>query len=381
MGSLYDSYSAYYSDPCLRNADRLWADVYLYDFSDYHEFCQQVSLLRKQFGSRKSLGEMSLTSSGSMGLPRHYQLGPHALYWIFQLERAVKSPEGTDSIIEVSSPLMFVNRPASFEPVTGDLPFPIRYTFRYSGDHRDYLSVLFRHLEKVDVPFVISGLPNTFLFLNAHKDFQSFVQTTRVRGLLSHDWEPFYRKRELIASGVHINDNCINWTTGVNFFTCKANQKHFFPLFVVESDGLINLMNLAEEPINSVDDLVEIGAQRSQCVCGRWYFPLRFFPHVECAIRNRLGKIVFDCELPEKLMAKYLNLQIIQTEERINIYNVTQDVNTEDHAILEDFLRSNDVPGEIVFFSTTSAMCGGKLPTFWAGRYFPMRWYPSQRFI
>jgi hypothetical protein len=372
---LSDKYAKYYANPSRKNAEILWSAIREYDFSDYTDFIAEVVKLRRSISPQISETDFFLESNGSIASPRKFPLGPHGLYWLFAIENVVKFPEGVSPVLGISGSFFSTRSPTwgRVDNERNELPFSQQYYFNGRMGHPAYLDKLCSYALSIPEPIIISSVPFNFSHLASCPEFVSLVHNSdKVVGLISLNWEAFFPKFRF--DGVHINDNCINWTTTVNFFTCRHNQRHFLPTFATETGSIINLLNLACPADYSIDDLVVIGRERIRCTCGRWRMPFSFIPHVDRAIRGKDG-IIYDCNLPEQLTSLYYNLQFLQSDDKVEVmYCLNGEF--KDRDILTSYFASHGL--EVGFSENQYFFAGGKLPVFWSGTCSRASWRGKQ---
>jgi len=369
---LLENYKKFYINPSFDNVNDLWSSILEYDFKDYDFFCADVKEFRKATVFRSNT-ELVLHSNGSTSTPRKFNLGPHSNFWLNSVERFVKFPHGLEnvkilnlfssSLSSMSSQEIYSLPSYTWHNWDGNGMLPIRHTIHYCMQRFALVPFLIKKSNQLG-PLFLMGQPFNFLYLNSHKEFQDFLlKSGKILGIVPVDWEPFFKKKGLLDAGFHINDNCVNWTTGVNFYTCKFNTKHFLPTFVIEKNGISNLINLASRPKYPVDDLMKISNTRQKCSCGRWYLPFVFIPHVKFAVR-RANEFIYDDSIVDRLDSQYYNLQFVQRGNIVDVLYISPDgMSKTDYSMIQDLLKGM----EIVFIKNSYALLGEKVLPYWSG--------------
>lgn len=369
-------YAQYYSKPTLENANRLWESISAYNFADYSEFVTEIVPLRQQ-AAQNDNNALSLQSNGSSQTPRSFLLGPHGLFWLQHIERKVKIL--TANIFNLGLSLSIPSSQFNFRTYNKNSQIvPVKYDFSMSPDRHDLIPKLLEKIESLPEQVILTSNPLAFLPLTAQKEMESYLLKGKIQSILPIGWEPFFKKRFLISQKVHINDNCVNWTTSLNFWTCPFNTKHFLPTFIMRNNDIVNLLNLTCSSNYPKDDLMIIDPQRSKCACGRWYLPFTFIPHIEFAIRSPDGRVIYDDTIPEELDSIYYNLQFVRTEIGIDILYSALEMSMHDAQWLQEFFEKYDLP--VTFHRNAYSLCGlSKNLPFWGKPHAYQHWRQHHR--
>lgn len=162
---------------------------------------------------------------------------------------------------------------------------------------------------------------NNLMFLLSDNYFVDFLLQNKERiSIINTGISPFFKKKKLLENGFHINDNMIDWYSGLNFYTCKYNKKHILPIFYAEENKSTNLLNLSLRgrmvPKSDYFDYSPLG----YCECGKTHYDLKFIPHIKTTPIVD-GEYFYDMEIPELLEGSYYNLQFVQIDEKtLDIY-------------------------------------------------------------
>jgi hypothetical protein len=197
---------------------------------------------------------------------------------------------------------------------------------------------------------VIRATPNIFLFLTSDSAFIEAIDTVKnhIHSLCTTDWEPFFRKPKNIL----VNDNMINWKTGVNFYTCENGFKHTLPIFILDNLYAMNILNMANKRKYVNDDIFTFG-DVSDCACGKKRLNFNIETHVDNKFRPNL-------DLIEKLKDHYTNLQF--TRSSVYFSTMSQTMSKNDEEIIRSWF------GDLEFINGKRLLTGrGKFYPFWEG--------------
>lgn len=235
------------------------------------------------------------------------------------------------------------------------------------GDFRDNgatITVNFRHPNSIRYladrfkerarrgRFTARFKPNTLLFLG-RSNFPDMINNVgELDRLVSFDFDPFYDDR---AFGGTVNDQMVNWKSGVNFYTCKEGTKHFIPIWYRDGNRYYNLLNLSDKNGIEVDDSIELG-NLQKCKCGRTYLDLRFIPHI-----NNCPNMGYAPTLARSLVNAYFNMQFYQSDKLYLAYTAV-DKDDDAQKIASEY-SAQLLPNTTVLVGTR-----GKLPAFWRGQ-------------
>lgn len=295
------SYSDYLSYPTVKNLQSFVELAADYDFTDY-AFMQE-EMLRLYRRSIPNDDNSVAYSNGSTGTNNKYYFGPNRYCCIYFIEHILRG--GQDQTFLLSTfPWMKIGK--SFWESSSGLK-------KISCDIRDSRNIgfLLDYLHKTKV--ILITHPNTMLYLSGSDEFVNGTGSDMV--LTSTDWEPFYDRRKFKCK---VNDQMIDWKSGINFYTCRSGQYHFLPIFVQNKDKCFNLLNFNNKNGSTTDDFFELG-NRVLCNCGKTRMEFKFIPHwKKCPVIN--GKIFYDLSIVQKLEQQLYNIQFLQKEpEKITV--------------------------------------------------------------
>ena len=364
---MISKYQKYYRQPTIQNAKDLWHSISTYDFS---EDLDRLAELRIRIPPRPQSADILLYSNGSTRTARQYSFGPHSGFWLNQMEDHVKFRQDNQYITIfpsiMSKTRSFTKTPDKFQELNATIP--IHYMASVSFLEPDATSYLIDNLRKVG-QFGLFSEPNNWLYLLSQPEFREFLVDSQLTSAMSTSWEAFYKKP---PPNTHFNDNMINWSTGMNFYTCPQGTKHFLPTFVPITRGgtpygIVNLINLSVPAIWPVDDLMTISPEIKKCTCGRNYRPFTFIPHIDNTIISSSGKPIFDLGLADQLQGSYLNLQFVQYKQKIYVlYISTTEPDTE---IITEYFAMHGLQTQ--FIKNAFLGLNKKYPVFWRSRTLP----------
>ncbi len=312
------------------------------DMNSYQELNDQLYTVWQQYAGHtipENHRVFSTTGSTRNG-KRYYKFGPHPDLWIQAMWELTRMPLGWRTIVKLDShinqdaPLTMTADPTGlYQQLISCGPFHHQLTL-------ELIELLSQLLTEYPAISLIS-VPDSFLYLNRHPEFQEFlVENCERINLMSQHWEPFYACQHLRNKGVHFNDTMGDWTTGLFFYTCRDGFQHSYPTFATSGKERVNVLNLMPTPElgpGTEEDLVE-PLSISGCSCGRNRLNFRFLPHQATAMRPPIGGVLYDPALAEQLKSRFLSLQFIQENETLIIrYRVEGAM--QDRELLEDYFR------------------------------------------
>ena len=303
--------------------------------SNYTYFQKQLHELWKSSIHEHYDSEPFSTSGTSSNQPRTYRFGPEASHWVRILWNTMVYPFGW-------RPMAFLRRRGI------DNEFKILpkkeglYQWEidvYLNDQHTFKLIEFLHkqINQYGV-FSILMVPEALLFLAQTPCFLDFAEKHRDQmNILSWHWEPFFKKQSFRERGIWFGNHMIDWTSGINFYTCKNGHQHVLPIFI---DDSINALNLIKQNFMNGGDNMEISSV-VHCTCGFVRPIYNHYPHFKNTIRSIDGRIFFDLDLPDHLQSRYKSLQFIQQpngEEIVVYYDVDGQMN--DKPFLESIIQS-----------------------------------------
>jgi len=349
---MIDAYLRYYQSPTLKLAKQLWTKIAEYDYSEpFTELLEYRCKLAPQL----HLSDYSLASNGTSGYIRYFTFGPHTEFWLTQIEDFIKCRRQNKFVSIMAIPYMggvcdHQRIPPS--QIREDAVHHIISAPLHKPNGLDFLITRLSALEE----YAISTNPNNWLYLLSSQRFREYLCQHTPTMATSTNWEGFYKTP---PPNIHFNNNMVNWTTTMNFYTCEHGTKHFLPTFIPTTNGIVNLLNLSRPALWPIDDHMHIEAAIRQCACGRKYQQFQFVPHIAHSVTKN-GQTVFDLELANRLHATYLNLQFIQHGNTIDILYIG--TNQPDDTLHHYFSK---LGFSTSYISDKYYRMGAKLPVFW----------------
>lgn len=347
---------------------QLWDAIVAYDFETPLE---DLIGLRQQYGAQLQLADYFFTSGGTSREPRTFPFGPNSEFWINSLEDHVKYRQQT-LFVALNMPMFQLAKSFSMEEHDPIGTIPHKYFISAQLDQPGAIAYLIYQLEQIG-KCTLFAHPNCWLYLLSDPMFRYYLSHSQISAM-STNWEAFFAHQ---PKRLHFNDNMVNWTTTMNFYTCEHGTKHFLPTFIPTTNGIVSLINICQRPIMPVDDLMILADDVEQCQCGRKFRKIQtFIPHIENTIRAKDGTIVYDLGLADRLQAKYLNLQFIQTSD--DVVHVLYVCDGEpDIDILTNFFATYGL--SVRFLPSTFSLQRNKLPVFWRPnrKIYYCTWPPS----
>lgn len=305
MNDLVKAYHKFYETA---NADSDFITSLLsYDFSNYHEIMDELSKLQPNLCGKV----LKLYTNGTTtGTSRAYSFGP--ISSIPVLEKVIKTRGNAYRIWINSYSLSHVPDLIDEGNLINDITFNLKFNFDVTN-----LSAL-RNTIKQHHEVNLICKPATMLYLSGTQEFIDIVQEfkDRISVISTSDWEPFFKKKPLYP--IPLNDNMIDWSSGINFYQCVKGHKHFLPTFVYQNNKVRNLLNLTSVNWKETDDLVNLDKVVS-CECGKNRMEFSFVPHYRHQTTNYFEMTKALYAAIEQLIDPYINLQFIDKYDTINI--------------------------------------------------------------
>lgn len=333
-------YKQYCDIPSLSHAKDLLEALTATHIIDNQEFLDLW-----EHGCRTKHKSVNLTTSGSTGRPKTYPFGPNSEFWLGSLEKLTKWQNKQKPVYIRNRLLSYPNQRSfgvHFEVADPQEPLFSAFLNVSHFDHYNVLCLI-NILDIIKAECLLAN-PNVWLYLLADDRFSYYVEKRGLR-IISTNWEPFFKKSVLV------NDTMINWYNGTNFYTCRFNNKHFFPFFAKKQKETINLLNLNKGHWLHDDLLIENGI----CECGKTI--CHFIPHLKSQPRTQ-GRLLYEPKLAESLTGRYQNLQFIMRDKPYALFVGT--ITQEDRHLINDH-----VGAEVVFLEGKSLKIGQKYPVFY----------------
>lgn len=203
--------------------------------------------------------------------------------------------------------------------------------------------------------------PNFWLYCNSFKKFQDFLIESKTT-IVSSDYTGFYKKQRLLNSGVHVNDCMIDYSTGVNFYTCKYGHTHIMPIYCNLNKSSYNLFNLYKNNHIKLSGDKFVAQRTTNCKCGVTAYVIDFAPHVKYL--NQFYNLRY--EIAERLQGNYFSFQIINHGDKLScFYSSMNPMPPEDEAYIRDDLKISIVYGNAKIYTDAH---NRKLEPFYVNR-------------
>lgn len=342
-------YERYYRNPNVSNAHKLLDAILTEDYNPgWH---QELIELHKFYLSNNHSTVKLLTSGTTSGVRTNYQFGPNPEFWIKSLETFTKFDRSKLTVIRTRHFDVSSRTDQCYISREGSCWFYNAFIIINRFSPRT-VEMLCSVLDNVDG--VLLANPNVWLYLTNSPLFVDYIISNRDRlSIASTNWEAFFKRDHLVKAGVLVNDTMINWYEGINFYTCKYGNPHSLPTFAINGDNVVNLLNLAGEPV-ALSDLVRVGGI---CQCGRKIVSV--IPHYRRQPKVG-GRYIYNTKMVESLRSAFYNLQFISSN-RLNLFYSAESLVESDFDIIRSYV------GDFWARSNSSWKIGDKHLSFYDG--------------
>ena len=362
---LLNSFKDYYSE----NDDRsfywlknLLRHSFPSTLSDYNSFQLQLHEIWECSLYEPINFKSFFTSGTSSNKPRKYKFGPRPDQWITCLWELMVYQFGWRPIVNLrpNSP----NKPRLWLKTKNHGLYQWQFEV-YRFNNQDVLELI-KFLDNFIKEYgyvTLAALPEAYLYLNQTPIFLDFAEKHRDRlNHLSWCWEPFFNNKSFKERGIWIGNHMVDWTSGLNFYTCRDGHQHVLPIFVETNHGPVNALNLFKQDLSDGGDKFEI-TNIIQCSCGLTRPVYTYYPHFNHSIRSADGRIFFDLDIANHLKSRYRSLQFIQKSEHEITIHYDVDGPMEDKEFLESIVQSYGFG--VIWNSKSHTMSGRKqIPFF-----------------
>lgn len=348
---LTDAYESYLLRPSIKNGAILLKAIKSYNFANYTG--DMYRMLRLYRDRHRLPIHTVIRSNGSTRVDTEYNFGPHRDWWIHEIESHLWQNNG--------SPLIYIKDPYPYAPLGYEFQ-NLDNAMRISLRHPDAIGQLIK-LFRDRQPACYRALPSIYLYLCRSDRFLDFLASEGhkyITRFISTDLDAFYDEYKFNQCGFRINDQMINWRSGLNFYTCNAGTRHFLPIFMRANNRYYNFLNLARARGVEIDDFFEVTGPLAMCKCNIPYFPFNFVPHIKnCSMVS--GIPFYDLTIARRLIGQYFSCQFYSDANgQLHIYYVAED-GTDDLAIF------NSYNAQLHSGRTFVVGSRHKKPTFWSG--------------
>ena len=355
--NLLKQFETYYKNHSIPNPALIEA-IRDFDFTNYEEITAEIASLKRRYLSSQYSYEV--TSNGSTGGNCHYQFAPHFGYWCYTIEKILRNYDIQVRIIHQP----FNDESSFYINPCVDQDKKDNYNIKLDLSNIENIAKLTDIISSLSQEHQISicSKPHSWLFLSTHEESLSCFEQIApyTKNLINEDWE-LWTKRNLYNK-FFMNDQMIDWKTGLNFFTCHKGNKHFLPIFYSDGYRSSNLLNLAFDSVVHSDEFI-LG-QRVLCSCGKFFLPLSFKSH-------RNNYLDLPRNIIENLSGSYLNLQFILHDEKLYLMYTSQD-KCDDFDQIRSMIGRNFIAQENVLYYV-----GTKRFPFWVANnvFFIKKYY------
>lgn len=303
---------------------------------------------------------LMVTSGTSKSIRRSYHFGPHFDYIKRSFWALRMFPTGPSEIIPFITRFKENFKPKLIKSISSLYSKSI-LCGRICDESVQPLIEILGQFEKV----TLVADPDVFLFLNKNNTFVDYCISNSHRiNLISQQWESFYKKSHLLNAKVHMMDVMMDWSTGLNFHMCSANQYHVLPISVGQQN-LLNLVPFDLDWVPNADLFEQFGTV--QCECGKNRMNFLYHPHSMMNVGLSYG---YDLSIAENLETNFQSIQFHQNDTTLTIfYEAETDVTSKDKEYLTEYWKNF---GYNVFWDEHNhyQTPGYKRPTFF-------RWLPK----
>lgn len=339
--SIIANFEKYFQYPSDAHAYELWQSIL--EFEDFENLEATMSEIDKM--PRNMIGNTLVlqTNGSSSGEPSDYKFSN--LIWLGLVESHLRG----SPIIKMDDRL-FTQKPYIERLANTGFVACV-------GSYRMNMNNLSHLKEVLNGSYRVCAKGHSWLAASTNPEICEFLKQSNAIAV-NTDTELCYNKRLQIP----MCDQMIDWSTGVNFWTCEKGHKHILPIFHIENNVAKNLLNVfaIEKPL---DDLFVLRGT-TNCNCGKKRVLFDFQSH----FKNNLP---INREIIDELKCCYKYLQFIQMppDEKLNVfYSSTSSDIEEDLGRLRKLLseyQCNFVKDKFAYMGRGSR--GGKFYTFWRG--------------
>jgi len=314
---LLNLYSIYYACPSIVNWEALFNAILHYRFDDYPLFVRKSGELQTK---TVITDVVTLTSNNKIT----YLVGPNAYRVLHDIESYLRFKH-----FSTKTKVLFVEDEIKGLKIARYLTGTEHFKVLCLPNLREHQSLIRPYLHD----HVVMGHARS---LNQLSELQIPVINT--------DGAAFIKTKQ------YVNDQMIDWRSGLNFWTCCKGHKHFLPIF----SNYKNLLNMCDSPKQESDWLQPM-SEFFKCRCGLMRCNFDFVPHYKRFIDNQKYDDLL--KLANKLNGNYRWIQFVQKFGVIHVYH--------DGAMVDMEIIQDQFKMPVHLESNEFFMVGCKLPTFW----------------
>lgn len=332
--SLFNSFESYYKNPKSRSVkEELYHSILEFDdYQNFREFAKNCNSLKLNFYDPTCFDTEILTN-GSTGRPIPYNFSFYR-FWQTKIENFIR---GNDKLS-----LFLFDRPF-YQPEKIR-----REKSNIYASLSHHKSQIIKEMQSLNEPFVLTTTPNCWLHISTDSQLRDEINELPIIHGTNTDWEIFGRF-DLLKFPV--KDQMIDWSTGINFYTCSTGYKHFLPIFYLNNKKSSNLLNLSQIE-KTVDDSLEIKEQ-TICSCGK-NRPIFDFQSHPC------HHLKIDRDIIFLLEGSYYNFQLIKLNDILYFFRINDNPNVDNiiDKLTSDGYSVKDMPNQF-------CRVGAKTYNFW----------------
>lgn len=324
---LMELFKAYFTHHSVQNLLRLYNGIVWYDFQNYKTLLEFVNTLVPA----NPFESITLTSNTR----RTYQVGPNGYVLLPLIEDFLRYKNHFQHELDN----LFIDENI------GDVPRS-RYYYENQFGEKSFLSKnLYDHYDTLKTLTQDKYIKGYAHALNQIQPVGNY--------LVNLDVPCFVKKTDTF-----VNDQMINWKSGVNFWTCRSGFKHFLPIFYTGHDYYTNLLNFNKIKIK-FDDKFEIKSDFFKCSCGKFRCEFDFTPHANDFFPNKKYQELLG--LADHLKTEYRLIQFIGHPNTTQVFYKSRhgDIHPDDIKLFKDEF------GHITLMDDQYFFVGHKFPAFW----------------
>jgi hypothetical protein len=311
-------YERYTINPSLDRAEALLEAIKRYDPSQYASDIEHIKPLHQKCQGVSEGWDMRSNGS-TLDHSTYYKFGPNFHFWHERLNQLIRFPYGNQdykSVLVYNVPVdSFFFKVYAREEDDGYFQksdmYPVDYTLLANYHQRSAIDYYIKFFS--DTPhkkLYIWGRPDQHLPLFCNKDVVEAMKG-KVCQIHSSWYEAFFPYEQ----DIYVNDNMLSWKSGLYFYSCKHNQRHFMPLFYQHGGCTYNILNLMTPLVSDDSDDIKVHGTVT-CKCGVKRLDMEFVSHYKNAVRDANGKVIGK-EFAQQLKGYYSYLQVIQDQDRV----------------------------------------------------------------
>lgn len=337
--NLLSCYKRYWNKSDLQNSKQLLKAVKNYNFEDFDYFIDKITDERLKIGEADVDRQILHSNTG-----KEYFFGPNLNFWVDRVEYTLRNSNNYNKRIQIAI--------WHYPQITNDKEIKERklgydVLLKSISTNVDFL---IDFISKLNKPIYLLSNPEIIRILLDNNKFVDFISD---KIPVANTDSPLMIG-DILRQKIQLNDQMIDWKCGLNFYTCKNNNRHFLPLFGIADDNkIISLLNL-KNLFLSDEDYFEIHDKKPiRCLCGNNRLDFKFLPH-----KNNYPKL-FDTNIIKTLDSRYRYLQLIENGNQIEFY----------YDLLDDNISLNDISLldslNVVYKPKQVYKVGHKMPIYW----------------